>query len=60
LIDEINIWIKDYVDKWLLKYYRALANSLIKSAYPSGEQLSLAAKVAVVESSLQKQPVSIN
>jgi len=56
LIHEINIWIKDYVDKWLSKYYK----SLKKSVYPSGQQLTIAEQVAVVESFLQKQPVSIN
>ncbi len=60
LINEINIWIQDYVDKWLLKYYKGLANSAVKSLYPLGEQLSIAAKVSVVESFLKKQPVSIN
>ncbi|GAA6615521.1 hypothetical protein [Scytonema sp. NUACC26] len=54
LIGEINIWIKEYLEKWLSQHYKYLVKSAIKNASKSGdEEMTLEEKVSFLERYVQ-------
>jgi RNA polymerase sigma factor (sigma-70 family) len=56
LIGEINIWIKEYLEKWLSKHYQSFVRSLLKTASKSGEEeMTLEEKVSFLERYAQNE-----
>ncbi|MBW4569094.1 MAG: helix-turn-helix domain-containing protein [Tolypothrix carrinoi HA7290-LM1] len=51
LMAEINIWIKEYVEKWLISYYKSVLKAVSKS---SSQKLDLEDKILLVEGYIQK------
>ncbi len=54
LIQEINIWIKEYLEKWLTKHYKSEAKSLLKTLSKS-KNLDIDDKVSLVEQYFHSQ-----
>ncbi|MBW4512124.1 MAG: hypothetical protein KME64_37345 [Scytonematopsis contorta HA4267-MV1] len=54
LIQEINIWIKEYLERWLTKYYKSEAKSLLK-ALSKSQNLDVDDKVSLVEEYFSSQ-----
>ncbi|WP_375504844.1 sigma-70 family RNA polymerase sigma factor [uncultured Nostoc sp.] len=56
LIQEINIWIKEYLEKWLGKYYKYLLKVVLKNEPKSGkEEFKLEEKISLLEIYIQNQ-----
>ncbi len=56
LIQEINIWIKEYLEKWLSNYYKSLIKVVLKNEAKSGKkELKLEEKIFLVEIYTQNQ-----
>ncbi|MBD2610068.1 sigma-70 family RNA polymerase sigma factor [Nostoc punctiforme FACHB-252] len=39
LLEQINVWVKEYVEKWLYKHYKSLIKSILKTRNNSGQKL---------------------
>ncbi|AVH71557.1 sigma-70 family RNA polymerase sigma factor [Nostoc sp. 'Lobaria pulmonaria (5183) cyanobiont'] len=56
LMQEINIWIKEYLEKWLINYYKSLLKVVLKKEAKSGnKELKLEEKIFLVEIYTQNQ-----
>ncbi|MEH2445566.1 MAG: sigma-70 family RNA polymerase sigma factor [Nostoc sp.] len=56
LIQEINIWMKEYLEKWLGNYYKSLLKIVLKNEAKSGnKELKLEEKIFLVEIYTQNQ-----
>lgn len=56
LMQEINIWIKEYLEKWLGNYYKSLLKVVLKNEAKSGKkELKLEEKIFLVEIYTQNQ-----
>ncbi len=52
LMHEINIWIKEYLEKWLSNYYKSLVNLVLKTE-AINKEINLEEKISLVEIYLQ-------
>ena len=52
LMQEINIWIKEYLEKWLSNYYKSLVNLVLKTE-AINKEIKLEEKISLVEIYLQ-------
>lgn len=56
LIQEIEIWIKEYLEKWLGKYYQSLVKSVLKTGAKSDQkEIELEEKISLVEMYIQNK-----
>ncbi|RCJ41016.1 hypothetical protein A6770_36610 [Nostoc minutum NIES-26] len=56
LMNEINIWIKEYLEKWLGNYYKSLIKLVLKNEAKSGnKELEPEDKISLVEMYIQNQ-----
>ena len=56
LMQEINVWIKEYLEKWLVNYYKSLIKVVLKNEAKSGKkELKLEEKIFLVEIYTQNQ-----
>ncbi len=56
LIQEINIWIKEYLEKWLGNYYKSLIKLVLENEAKLGKkELKLEEKIFLVEIYIQNQ-----
>ncbi|AUB42202.1 DNA-directed RNA polymerase specialized sigma subunit [Nostoc flagelliforme CCNUN1] len=56
LMQEINVWIKEYLEKWLSNYYKFLLKVVLKNEYKSGkEEFKLEEKISLMETYIQNQ-----
>ena len=56
LMQEINIWIKEYLEKWLSNYYKSLIKLVLKNEAKLGnKELKLEEKIFLVERYIQNQ-----
>lgn len=56
LIQEINIWMKEYLEKWLGNYYKSLLKIVLKNeAKSANKELKLEEKIFLVEIYTQNQ-----
>ncbi|MEH1841113.1 MAG: sigma-70 family RNA polymerase sigma factor [Nostoc sp.] len=56
LIQEINIWIKEYLEKWLINYYKYFTELVFKNEAKLGKnELKLEEKIFLVERYIQNQ-----
>ena len=53
---EINIWIKEYLEKWLSNHYQSLIKSVLETVSKSGEkEIELEQKISLVEMYIQNK-----
>ncbi|ARV58801.1 hypothetical protein BZZ01_09255 [Nostocales cyanobacterium HT-58-2] len=56
LMHEINIWTKEYLEKWLSNYYKSLIKSVLKTLSKSGNQeIDIEEKISLVEKYIQNK-----
>ena len=56
LMHEINVWIKEYLAKWLSNYYKSLAKSVLESDLEFGKkEINLEEKISLVEMYIQNK-----
>lgn len=56
LIQEINIWMKEYLEKWLGNYYKYLITLVLKNeAQSANKELNQEEKISLVEMYIQNQ-----
>ncbi|MEH2258093.1 sigma-70 family RNA polymerase sigma factor [Nostoc sp.] len=56
LMQEVNIWIKEYLEKWLGNYYKSIIKLVLKNEDKSGKkELKLEEKIFLVEIYIQNQ-----
>ncbi|MBD2410970.1 hypothetical protein FACHB389_26740 [Nostoc calcicola FACHB-389] len=48
LLEQINIWVKEYVEKWLSKHYKSLIKSILKQRDNSGKKLETEETINIV------------
>ena len=53
LMQEINIWIKEYLEKWLSNYYKSLFNLVLKTEATVNKEIKLEEKISLIEIYLQ-------
>lgn len=56
LIQEINIWMKEYLEKWLDNYYKSLIKLVVKNeAQSANKELNQEEQISLVEMYIQNQ-----
>ncbi|MEH2070401.1 MAG: sigma-70 family RNA polymerase sigma factor [Nostoc sp.] len=48
LVEQINLWIKEYLEKWLSKHYKSLIKVVIKNRSNSGKKLEIEETINIV------------
>ncbi len=55
LMESINIWIKEYLEKWLNNYYKPIIKLALREAESGNQELNLSEKISLVEMYIQNQ-----
>lgn len=55
LMESINIWIKEYLEKWLSNYYKSIIKLVLAEAKLGNQELKLEEKISLVEIYIQNQ-----